>query len=103
MDVYYVHNTNTLPGTHLQAIASSLIEAEASGKAGPYTTPRGDLLDSWAGHEGTSSELAPVASVVGGVVANHVIRAVSGVGEPINNMFLFSLFDNHGMVEEMPL
>jgi hypothetical protein len=49
------------------------------------------------------SELAPVASVVGGVVANHVIRAVSGVGAPINNMFFFSLFDNHGMVEDMPL
>ena len=86
----------------LQAISSALIEAEASGKAGPHATPRGDLLDSWAGHEG-HSELAPVASVVGGIVANHVIRAVSGVGEPINNMFFFSLFDNHGMVEDMPL
>lgn len=85
-----------------QAISSSLIEAEASGKDGPFTTPRSDLLESWALYEG-HSELAPVASVVGGIVANHVIRAVSGVGAPIKNLFLFSLFDNNGMVEDMPL
>lgn len=57
-------------------------------------------------HVIAGAELAPVAAVVGGVVANHVIRAISCVGAPINNCFLYTLFDvSHGGVgteERMP-
>ena len=87
----------------LQALASSLVQAEAGGKAGVHNTPRADLLETWVCLAGASSELAPVASVVGGLVANNVIRAISGVNCPIKNMLFFSVFDNHGMVEDMPL
>ncbi len=84
----------------LQALASSLVSSEAGDKAAPFSTPRADLLESWTCH---GSELAPVASVVGGVVANHVIRAVSAVNPPLKNLFFYSLFDNMGVVENMPV
>ena len=86
-----------------QALASALVLSEVGEKPGPFSAPRPDLLESWARHSDSSSELAPVAAVVGGVVANHVIRAVSGVGEPIRNLVFFSRFDNNGIVENMRL
>ncbi len=82
----------------LQGIASQLV-AEQPGGA-PFATPAEDLLTSWACD---GDELAPVAAVVGGVVANHVIRAVSGVGLPIKNLFCFSIWDNMGQIDDMPL
>ncbi len=85
---------------HTQAMAADLASTEAPGSSSAFTTPREDLLEAWACF---GTELAPVASVVGGIVANHVIRAVSGVNPPIKNLFFFSLFDNSGIVEDMPL
>jgi len=37
----------------------------------------------------TNSEVAPVCSVLGGMIGNEVIKAVSGKGEPANNTLLF--------------
>ena len=85
----------------MQALSASLVLSEAGAKAGVHNTPRADLLESWVCLG--ASELAPVAAVVGGLVANNVIRAISGVNQPIKNMLFFSLFDNHGMVEDMPM
>ena len=48
-----------------------------------------------------SSELPPVNAVLGGVLANEVLKAVSHKGEPINNLFFFSLADNVGLVETL--
>jgi ubiquitin-like 1-activating enzyme E1 A len=36
-----------------------------------------------------SSELAPVCSVMGGMLGNEIIKAISGKGEPANNTILF--------------
>ena len=83
-----------------QACADALVQAEAGDKPAAQATPRADLLQAWAT---LTPELAPVAAVVGGVVANHVIRAVSGVNAPIKNLFFFTLFDNKGEVVNMPL
>ena len=46
-------------------------------------------------------ELAPVSAIVGGVAANHIVRALSRVNAPIKNMLLFSLHDGAGVVEDL--
>jgi ubiquitin-like 1-activating enzyme E1 A len=48
-----------------------------------------------------TSELPPVNAVVGGVLANEVLKAVSHKGEPVNNFFFFSLEDNVGLIETL--
>mmetsp|Transcript_18272 Transcript_18272/g.47687 ORF Transcript_18272/g.47687 Transcript_18272/m.47687 type:complete len:316 (+) Transcript_18272:88-1035(+) len=40
-----------------------------------------------------------VAAVLGGVLAQEVLKAVSGKGEPIRNFFFFSLADSAGTME----
>ncbi|KAG2490524.1 hypothetical protein HYH03_011145 [Edaphochlamys debaryana] len=46
-------------------------------------------------------ELAPVCAVVGGVVANNVLRGISRVGAPLRNLFFYSLAARDGLgVEE---
>lgn len=89
----------------LQAMAEAQLASEAPAAHRAWHVPRPDLLGAWA--RGTGVDLAPVAAVVGGVVANHVIRAVSGVGAPINNCFLYTLFADvanggAGSEERMP-
>ena len=48
-----------------------------------------------------TAELPPVNAVLGGVLANEILKAVSHKGEPINNFFFFSLADNVGLVETL--
>lgn len=48
-----------------------------------------------------TAELPPVNAVVGGVLANEVLKAVSKRGEPVNNFFFFSLADNVGLIESL--
>jgi hypothetical protein len=57
------------------------------------------LLTSYANGD---AEFAPVCAVVGGVMANNVIKAVSHSGAPVKNLFYYSLFDGRGLVEDMP-
>ena len=35
------------------------------------------------------------------MLANEVLKAVSGKGDPINNLFLFSLTDGAGVIEQV--
>ncbi len=54
-----------------------------------------------AAHGSALGELPPVCAVVGGVVANNVLRAVSHVNAPLRNVFLYSLGCRDGLgVEE---
>ena len=48
-----------------------------------------------------SEELAAVNAVIGGILANEALKAVSYHGVPINNIFLFGLHDGLGEVETM--
>ncbi len=51
--------------------------------------------------EAAQAPLAPVCALVGGVAANAVLRAVSRVGAPLCNLFLYSLLARDGLgVEE---
>lgn len=58
-----------------------------------------ELAEGWALDAG--EELAPICAVVGGVVANNVIRAVSHVNEPLYNLFLYGVHDGMGLVETL--
>lgn len=46
-------------------------------------------------------EMAPVNSIVGGVLANELLKAVSGRGEPFDNLFLYSMADGGGIIEKL--
>ena len=49
----------------------------------------------------SSEELAPVNAIVGGVLANEVLKAVSKKGEPFDNLFLYSMADGGGVIEKL--
>ncbi len=40
-----------------------------------------------------TADVSPVCAVMGGVLGNEVIKAISGKGEPANNMLLFDGMD----------
>ena len=48
-------------------------------------------------------EMAPVNSIVGGVLANEVLKAISGKGDPFDNLFLYSMANGAGIVEKVGL
>lgn len=45
------------------------------------------------------TEMPPVSAVLGGVLANEILKVISHKGEPVNNFFFFSLMDNVGQIE----
>ena len=45
------------------------------------------------------AELSPVAAIVGGVLAQEVIKAVSKKDQPQNNFFLYNPVESSGSVE----
>lgn len=67
----------------------------------PVTMPDASQqqLTSWLQ---SPDEFAPVCSVLGGVIANNVVKAVSHSGAPLHNLFYYTLFDGRGVVEAMP-
>lgn len=72
---------------------STLCEAEAL----PASAVNEQALTAYATAAG---EMPAINAVLGGVVANDILKAVSGKGEPlINNLFLYSLIDGGGWVE----
>lgn len=46
----------------------------------------------------TSEEFAPINAVVGGVLAQEALKAISGKGEPLNNFFFYDLDTGEGRV-----
>ncbi len=81
----------------MQAVAASL-EASEQGLPGAISRP---LLQSWLLDAGSHLAAAPAAAVVGGILGNSVVRAVSHVDLPINNWLFYSLHDNLGHVEQL--
>ena len=47
------------------------------------------------------AELPPVNAILGGVLANEILKVISNKGEPVNNVFFFSLMDNVGQIETL--
>lgn len=75
----------------LHAIAQNLSEG-----GGPPVNAA--LLESWVCDP---EDFPPLAAIVGGVVANHLIRTVSCVEAPFKNLFFYSVQDGMGIVEDM--
>jgi len=47
-------------------------------------------------------ELSPVCAIVGGIVAQEIIKAVSHKDQPLNNYFFYSGLEYSGLVAKLP-
>jgi len=66
--------------------------------------PKGSKLTNADGDqmlEQLFSELSPVAAIVGGVLAQEIIKVISNKDTPHNNFFLYNPVDSCGVVENI--
>ncbi|KAL5543873.1 hypothetical protein UlMin_007657 [Ulmus minor] len=47
------------------------------------------------------TEFPPVCAVIGGILGQEVIKAISGKGEPLKNFFFFDAMDGKGIIEDI--
>nr|AEG76895.1 putative SUMO-activating enzyme 1A transcript 1 [Linum usitatissimum] len=48
-----------------------------------------------------SIEFPPVCAIVGGILGQEVIKAISGKGDPLKNFFYFDVVDGKGVIEDI--
>ncbi|XP_057421062.1 SUMO-activating enzyme subunit 1A-like [Lotus japonicus] len=48
-----------------------------------------------------TKEFPPVCAIIGGMLGQEVIKAISGKGDPIKNFFFFDAFDGKGIIEDI--
>lgn len=46
-------------------------------------------------------EFPPVCAIVGGILGQEVIKAISGKGDPLKNFFFFDAMDGKGIIEDV--
>ncbi|KAL0415652.1 UNVERIFIED_CONTAM: SUMO-activating enzyme subunitB-1 [Sesamum latifolium] len=46
-------------------------------------------------------EFPPVCAVIGGILGQEVIKAISGKGDPLKNFFFFDAMDGKGVIEDI--
>ena len=46
-------------------------------------------------------EMPAVAAVVGGILGQELLRAVTGKGQPVRNSFFFSIENGQGTIENL--
>lgn len=46
-------------------------------------------------------EFPPVCAIIGGILGQEVIKAISGKGEPLKNFFCFDTMDGKGLIEDV--
>ncbi|PKI60458.1 hypothetical protein CRG98_019112 [Punica granatum] len=46
-------------------------------------------------------EFPPVCAILGGILGQEVIKAISGKGDPLKNFFFFDAFDGKGVIEDV--
>ncbi|GAB4860411.1 SUMO-activating enzyme subunit 1A [Ancistrocladus abbreviatus] len=46
-------------------------------------------------------EFPPVCAIIGGILGQEVIKAISGKGDPLKNFFLFDAMDGKGIIEDI--
>ncbi|CAN8325828.1 unnamed protein product [Cochlearia groenlandica] len=49
----------------------------------------------------TNTEFPPACAIVGGILAQEVIKVVSGKGDPLKNFFYFDAEDGKGVIEDI--
>jgi len=82
--------------------SSKAADIELLKKASSEVVSEASLPDTKLPHTFTScvfGELSPVCAVVGGVLAQEIIKAVSHKDEPINNFFFYNSLSGNGIVE----
>ncbi|KAF3645936.1 SUMO-activating enzyme subunit 1B-1 [Capsicum annuum] len=47
------------------------------------------------------TEFPPVCAIVGGILGQEVIKAISGKGDPLKNFFFFNAMDGKGIIEDI--
>ncbi|CAI0446493.1 unnamed protein product, partial [Linum tenue] len=48
-----------------------------------------------------SIEFPPVCAIIGGILGQEVIKAISGKGDPVKNFFYFDVVDGKGVIEDI--
>ncbi|KAF5957295.1 hypothetical protein HYC85_004520 [Camellia sinensis] len=48
-----------------------------------------------------TTEFPPVCAVIGGILGQEVIKAISGKGDPLKNFFFFDAMDGKGIIEDI--
>lgn len=48
-------------------------------------------------------EFPPVCAVIGGILGQEVIKAISGKGDPLKNFFFFDAVDGKGIIEDISI
>ncbi|KAJ7945682.1 SUMO-activating enzyme subunit 1B [Quillaja saponaria] len=48
-----------------------------------------------------TSEFPPVCAIIGGILGQEVIKAISGKGDPLKNFFFFDALDGKGIIEDI--
>lgn len=48
-------------------------------------------------------EFPPVCAVIGGILGQEVIKAISGKGEPLKNFFFYDAVDGKGIIEDISI
>ncbi|XP_065628297.1 SUMO-activating enzyme subunit 1B-1-like, partial [Quercus suber] len=48
-------------------------------------------------------EFPPVCAVIGGILGQEVIKAISGKGDPLKNFFFFDAVDGKGIMEDISI
>eukprot|EP00252_Welwitschia_mirabilis_P008825 TRINITY_DN2102_c0_g3_i1.p1 TRINITY_DN2102_c0_g3~~TRINITY_DN2102_c0_g3_i1.p1 ORF type:complete len:329 (-),score=85.45 TRINITY_DN2102_c0_g3_i1:117-1070(-) len=51
--------------------------------------------------EAGKTELPPVCAIIGGILGQEVIKAMSGKGDPLKNFFFFDVMDGKGIIEDI--
>ena len=49
----------------------------------------------------SSEECPPVNAIVGGVLANELLKCISKKGRPLSNVFCYSMLDGSGIIEDL--
>lgn len=75
------------------------VQAELKGVLGEASPLIPQCIALLQDYVGGVEELPAVNAVLGGLLANEVIKAVGGKGEPLRNVVLYCLRDGHACVE----
>ncbi|CAI9787353.1 unnamed protein product [Fraxinus pennsylvanica] len=51
----------------------------------------------------STTEFPPVCAIIGGILGQEVIKAISGKGDPLKNFFFFDSMDGKGIIEDISI
>ena len=78
----------------LDEICTQLEKKHHLARTGKTFIPRGFV-------KYTPLDLSPVCAILGGVIAQEVIKGLSGKDQPLNNFFVYNGIDGHAIVEKI--